>query len=105
MGVDYEVDLMKYTDLSETFEKAIERDGGTVDRITSRACGNDRYNGVDYSFYGEAITVMPIIDVVAQVDEYGIAEITHFDEHFDGEPHLSVFVAYTPRPDYPAFAP
>lgn len=95
---------MERKDLSEAFESALENDrAADVDRIETRACGSDNYDGIQYNIYGDFVPVMPIINVVAEVEGHGIEQMFHAT---DGEePYLGVFVATFGLQDHPAFAP
>lgn len=72
-----------------------------IERVESRRCGNDEYDGIEYTFYGNFIPVMPIINVIAETDGKAIAEL-HFANDAK-EPHLGVFVADIPEQSHPAF--
>ena len=90
-------------DLSNNFEQAIENESRatSVDRVETRACASDRFDGVQYKIYGEFVSVRPIISVVADVEGHAIEQLYHCT---DGEePHLGVFVAELPEQPHPAF--
>jgi hypothetical protein len=89
-------------DLSEVFERAIKQDGSATDfdRIETRACTSDNFDGVQYNIYGRFIPIRPVIDVVTEVDGHAIEQLHHTD---DGDPHLGVFVADIPEQPHPAF--
>lgn len=88
-------------DLSELFEQALEKENAAnLDRIETRACTSDNFDGVQYNIYGSFIPIRPIIDVVAKVDGHGIEQLHHTD---DAETCLGVFVADIPEQPHPAF--
>lgn len=72
-----------------------------MDRVTSRACASDRFDGVQYNIYGGHVSVRPVIEVVAEIDGLGIESMYHCTDSV--EPHLGVFVADLPEQPHPAF--
>jgi len=103
--------MSNHPDLTEAFEQAIDNygySGGDLDRIETRACGSDNYDGVEYDFYGRWIPVRAVIDVVAEAEHQHIESMSLIDESTDEngqEPPLGVFVAdLRPHsPEHPAF--
>jgi len=88
--------------LKDDFTAALERENSTrLDRIETRSCTSDNYDGVQYNFYGGFIPVRPIIDVVAETDGRAIEQL-HFTNDVD-EPCMGVFVATIPSQPHPAF--
>jgi len=89
-------------DLTEVFERALEKErSASLDRIETRACGSDNFDGVQYNFYGGFIPIRTVIDVVAKVDGHAIEQL-HFTNDVE-EPCLGVFVADIPEQPHPAF--
>lgn len=89
-------------DLSERFEQELTKSNATnFDRIETRACTSDSFDGVQYNIYGGFIPIRPIIDVVAEVDGLAIEQL-HFTNDAK-EPCLGVFVADIPEQPHPAF--
>lgn len=90
-------------DLSEAFKKAIESESKAthVDRVETRRCSSDNYDGVQYNIYGEFVSARAVIDVVANVDNAAIESLYHCSDAI--EPHLGVFVADLPAQPHPAF--
>ena len=88
--------------LKEDFEKALAKENSThLDRIETRSCTSDNYDGVQYNFYGQFFSVRPIIDVVAEKPGRGIEQM-HFTNDMP-EPCFGVFVAHIPEQPHPAF--
>lgn len=83
------------TDYSDRFESALEssKHAHLLDRIETRACSSDNYDGVEYAFYGDYIPVMPIIEEAAHIPGHGIEEISFIEED---DPRLLVFLADAP---------
>ena len=88
-------------DLSEQFERALENQRATeFNRIETRTCTSDEYDGIQYNIYGNFIPIRPIIDVVAETDGAAIEQLHHTN---DGNTCLGVFVADIPEQSHPAF--
>lgn len=88
-------------DLSGAFEAALDGVRATeFDRIETRRCASDNFDGVQYNIFGNFIPVRPIIDVVAEVDGLAIEQLHHTD---DDNTCLGVFVAEIPEQPHPAF--
>jgi hypothetical protein len=88
-------------DLSKAFEAALKQEAATAfDRIESRRCASDNFDGVQYNIYGNFIPIRPIIDVVAETDGAAIEQLHHTDEN---KTCLGVFVADIPEQSHPAF--
>lgn len=83
---------MSQRDFTDQFRTALNsnRPSAELTNISARACSSDKYDGVEYTFYGHFIPIRPIIDVIAQSEDHGIEHFAHVDE---GEPRLIVFVA------------
>lgn len=89
------------SDLSDKFAAVLNSNtAADLQKLSTRRCTSDNYDGIEYTFYGPYIPVRPIIDVVAEEDGYGIEQIGHVDE---GDPRLLVFVADLPEQEHPAF--
>lgn len=89
-------------DLTEVFEHVLENErSASLDRIETRRCGSDNFDGVQYNIYGGFIPIRPIIDAVAKVDGQAIEHLHHTND--SGEPCLGVFVADIPEQPHPAF--
>lgn len=88
--------------LEEAIEQAIKTESiaEDFDRIESRHCASDNYDGIQFNIYGNFVSIRPIIDTVADADGWAIEEIQFVDE---GEPHLGLFVASIPKQPHPAF--
>lgn len=90
--------------LRTAFRQAIENEpSAQLDAIETRSCSSDNYDGVQYKFYGSFVPVIPIIEVVADIEKRAIEEIS-FTNDVD-ESYLGVFVADLPQQDHPAFTP
>ncbi len=88
--------------LKDDFREALEKENSThLDRIETRSCTSDNYNGVQYNLYGGFFSVRPIIDVVAEKDGLAIEQM-HFTNDVE-EPCMGVFVAEIPAQPHPAF--
>jgi len=88
-------------DLSEKFEHALaQSNAAEFDKIETRACSSDNFDGVQYSIHGSFIPIRPIIDVVAEEDGLAIEQLFHSE---DGQTRLGVFVAEIPEQSHPAF--
>lgn len=79
-------------DLSDDFESALESHvpHAELERIETRVCASDDFDGTEYEFYGNYVPIRPIIDVAASREDFAIDSLSHIDE---GEPHLNVFLA------------
>jgi hypothetical protein len=90
-------------DLADQFEQAIENDnrGAHVERIETRSCTSDEYDGVEYKIYGRFVPIRPVVDIIAEKDGLAIEQLYHVTE--DGEPFVGVFVADVPERPHPAF--
>jgi len=90
--------------LRTAFRQAVENEpSAQLDRIETRRCSSDNYDGVQYKFYGGFIPVTAIIEVVSEIDARAIEEISFTNDV--QEPYLGVFVADLPQQDHPAFTP
>lgn len=69
-----------------------------IDRVTARRCTSDRFNGIEYTFYGKYIPIRPIIETVRQTNGVAIEQFSHTTE--GEEPRLIVFVAEIPEVEY-----
>lgn len=87
------------TDLTTKFRKNFP-DYAEVDEITARCCTSERFDGVEYKFFGNYVATRPIIDVVTKADGVAIENMAYSN---DGNPCLTVFVAEIPQPEYDAF--
>lgn len=88
--------------LEKDFERALEKENSThLDRIETRSCASDNYDGVQYNFYGSFFSVRPIIDVVAEKPGRAIEQM-HFTNDVE-EPCFGTFVANIPEQEHPAF--
>jgi hypothetical protein len=86
------------------FRQAVENEPSSqLDRIETRRCSSDNYDGVQYKFYGNFIPVMPIIEVVSEAEGRAIEEISFTNDVEN--PFLGVFVADLPQQDHSAFTP
>lgn len=89
-------------DLKEDFRAALAKEPATnIDRIEFRSCSSDKYDGVQYDFYGHYIPVRPIISMMAEVSGFAIEQMQFAND--TEEPHLGIFVAEIPEQEHPAF--
>lgn len=65
------------------------------DSTTYRYCSSDRFDGIEYRFYGAYIPIRPIIEVVRNTDGVRIEHLAHVTDEY--EPNLTVFVAELPQ--------
>lgn len=87
--------------LSEAFEQAItNKAAANFEKIETRRCTSDNYDGIQYNIYGSFIPVRPVIDVVADIDGKAIEQL-HLTN--DENTCLGVFVADIPEQSHPAF--
>lgn len=87
--------------LKAKFEDALEQDGAAnFDRIEVKRCGSDNYDGRQFTFHGEFVPLMPLIDVVAEENGAAIEQMWHKDSH---EAAAGLFVADLPEQSHPAF--
>lgn len=85
-------------DFTDEFRAALEshQPSADLDRIERRVCGSDDFDGAEYSFYGWYVPIRPIIDEVAQLENFAIESLAYIDESSDDndfEPHLNIFLA------------
>lgn len=87
--------------LSNKFEQAIKSSNAAdFEKIETRRCTSDNYDGIQYNIYGSFIPIRPVIDVVADTDGKAIDQL-HFTN--DSNTYLGVFVADIPTQEHPAF--
>lgn len=90
----------------EELEEVIRDDDvAHLGAIESRECLHNpsvgrSFDGVSLKLYGDWVPIRPIIKYAAARDSIAIATMDYIHE---GDPHLSVFIAYLPRQEHPAF--
>lgn len=88
--------------LTKDFEQALEGEESMNGfNIESRRCTSDEFDGTQYNFYGDFVSIRPIIDTVAEADGKAIEQLFLVDEV--DEPYIGVFVADIPEQTHPAF--
>jgi hypothetical protein len=70
------------------------------DRVETRECESERFDGVQVNIYGNAVYTRPIIKYATEHDDIAIENMYHCDE---AEPYLGLFIAYLPEQQHPAF--
>jgi len=95
--------MMDQPDFSDEVREEVEKRGGNIDKIHSRACtaGND---GCEYILYGSYIPIRPILQFVRGKDNFAIESMQHNTE--SEQPRLIFFLADLRTPqlgDDPAF--
>lgn len=102
--------MREQPDFTEEFEQALSEvgyGGADLDRIETRRCASDNYDGIEYDFYGSWVPIRAIIDVITDKEDFAIESMSYINESTDEndlEPHLNVFVAdLRDRQSHPAF--
>ena len=93
-------------DFSDSFKTSISSlsIATQLDRVERRVCASDNYDGAEYKFYGSYIPIRPIIDFMAEQDEFAIENMSFCNE--TGDPNLIIFVAdMRQEQEHPAFTP
>lgn len=87
--------------VKKAIEEALEAGGvSNVERVKSRECSSDNFDGVQIDVYGSYVPIRPIIDTIAEMDGHGIESLDMIDED---EARVCVFIAYLPEQTHPAF--
>jgi len=91
-------------DLSGLFERELTSRARVteLDRIETRHCDSDNFDGVEYKLFGDFIPIRPIIDAMETVDGHAIENLSHI-HNGDDNTYLCVFVADLPEQTYPLF--
>lgn len=90
------------TDLTDELRTAIEAESKAteVEKITSRKCASDAYDGIQYNIFGRFIDIRPIINLLAEKDNLAIEQLHHTN---DDVTCLGVFIVEAPEEPHPAF--
>lgn len=85
--------MREQPDLSDDFRNALEnhQPAANLDRIETRVCASDDFDGTEYEFYGWYIPARPIIEVAASHENFAIESMSYINE--GDEPKLNIFLA------------
>lgn len=85
--------MREQPDFTDEFEAALtqEWEHGNIDRIETRACGSDDFDGVEYKFYGWYVPVRPLLQRVRELDNFAIESMGYNNEM--DEPYFQFFLA------------
>ena len=88
--------MREQPDLSDTLRREVNKKNAELSRIETRSCESSHHWGVEYTFYGSYVPIRPIIEAIAEYDDFAIEQLNYVNESTednDYEPHLNVFVA------------
>jgi len=85
--------MREQPDFTDRFEKALTqgRAHGNIDRIETRACASDDFDGIEYKIYGWYVPVRPILQSVRELDNFAIESMAYNNEM--DEPYFHFFLA------------